>query len=182
MNTAVAIKSKKDIKILKTYFRRQSVRNYLLFIIGINTNLRISDIISLKLKDVLNGEKITEKKTGKTRKIIKNSAIEDALNIYIKRYHPKEDDFLFFSRKIGDNPITRQGVHKILSMARTQCAIVYKISAHSLRKTWGFFAYQSGTKLEYIVVAFNHSSPAVTLRYIGITSHEVEQIFTKLIL
>lgn len=159
------------IRELKSYLRQRSYRDYFLFTLGINSGLRISDILPLRVKDVNQGKylRLREKKTGNARKII----ITPSLKREIKEYtRGKSDyDYLFPSRKDG-KPISRMQAWQILHDAAIACGIEGPIGTHSLRKTFGYHFYHQTKDVAMLQQIFGHSSPSITLRYIGI-NHEM---------
>lgn len=185
MKTAQPIRNRKDIELLKMYLKQKSSRNYLLLVMLMNTNLRVSDGIDLKVSDVADGKKIkehislTEKKTRKYKKIRINESLSDAIKEFIKQESPSPEDYLFKSRK-GDNHISRQQAHKILADAADWIGLKESVSAHSLRKTWAYHAIKNGTDINLLSEALNHSSQAITRKYIGITQDDVDDIYIKL--
>ena len=54
-----------------------------------------------------------------------------------------------------------------------------EIGTHTLRKTFGYHAYQNGSSLELLMDIFNHSSKAQTLRYIGITEEQKKEVYLQ---
>ncbi|KXZ39495.1 Phage integrase family protein [Alkalithermobacter thermoalcaliphilus JW-YL-7 = DSM 7308] len=186
MRTVSPIKDLKHIEILKLYFKNKNLRDYLLFIFGINTNLRIGDLLNLKLEDVYNGKKIREyielkeQKTNKLRKIPINENMRKALKEYMKEEKLRMEDYLFRSKKGKNKPITRQQAHYILSKGGEWCGIEEPISPHSLRKTWGYWAWKTGTNPMLIMEGLNHSSLTITKRYIGVMQEELNKVFINL--
>lgn len=186
MNTVQPIRDQEKIEAMKKILRASTLRDELLFTVGINTGLRICDILELKIGDVLKGKKVAERlevrerKTGKARLIV-FSAKTCRL---IKRYLEKEraaagdDDPLFRSQKGG--AISRQHAYFILNCAARSVGITERIGTHSMRKTFGYFAYKRGVDLAMIQKLLNHSSQAETLRYIGITQEQMDQVMMKL--
>ena len=98
-------------------------------------------------------------------------------------------DYLFRSRK-GDNiPITRQQAYRIINNAAEALGLVERnengviisgeIGTHTLRKTFGYHAFQNGTSLELLMDIFNHSSKSQTLRYIGITEEQKKDVYLQ---
>lgn len=185
MNMTFPIQNKKEINIIKMYLKSKSIRDYLLFVLGINTNLRISDIIDLKVEDVWDNKKVkdyitlNEKKTKKYRKIRINDSLGKAISEFVKSEKPEPYDYLFASRK-GGGHISRQQACNILSQAGDFCGLKEPLSPHSLRKTWGYWAYKSGVSLLLIMDALNHSSLAITKKYLGITQDEIDDVFINL--
>ncbi len=196
MNTVEPIRDIKTIKKMRAVLRGQSTRNELLFILGINVGLRISDILKLKFSDLLkpnnkvkNSVTIKEKKTSKTKTFYIGDVVTKVLENHIKE-NPGFglDDYIFKSRKGGNKPITRQQAYRILNNAaeiiglverddKTGNIISGEIGTHTCRKTFSYFAYQNGTSLELLMSLLNHSSKAQTLRYIGITDEEKKDVY-----
>lgn len=166
MNFVQPIRDQETIEAIKDYLMRQSYRNYMLFVFGINTGLRIQDILKLKVKDVM-GEYLvmTEMKTGK-RKIMKITAV---LKKEIKRYTAdmNPEDVLFPSRQGGKNkPIKRDMAYKIMKNAAIEFGLV-DIGTHTLRKTFGYHMYQKTKDITLVQNMLNHSDKSITMRYIG---------------
>jgi integrase len=186
MATVEALKDKKDIELLKTVLKQRSIRYYLLFVVGCNTGLRIGDILRLKVSDFITGERrsikkhliITEQKTGKTRQIAINSSIQRAFKPYQAEYNPGVDDYLFESRKGLKMPISSTQAYRILNSAASDCKIDINFGTHTMRKTWGYFTYKStGNNIGLVMEMLNHSSPSITLRYIGITQEQKDNTY-----
>lgn len=174
--------------------RQIAYRNKMLFLIGINLSLRISDLITLRwnffLKDDMtfrNFYKIQPKKTKKTGKFVTlyfNEVVRKAILEYIEQY-PIEDmnDFLFKSRK-GNGAISERGVWRIIVDVADEAGIEYNVGTHSLRKTFGYHIWHDAEDKERALVMlmtiFNHSSIATTKKYIGIMNEEIESVFNDL--
>ena len=166
MEVVQPIRSKETIAQFKNILLHRSYRDYILFVIGINTGLRISDILQLKVEDVKGTHiVITEKKTNKHKRFYINEQLRKELNKYIKGMN--DNDYLFPSRK-GDKPITRVQAYRILNDVAEKLGID-EVGTHTLRKTFGYWHYQQYKDVAILQDIFNHSSPSVTLRYIGIT-------------
>lgn len=188
MNTVQPIKDKQKIEDMKIVLRASNYRDYLLFVLGINTGLRISDLLQIRLEDIIDAKGkikesiiIKEIKTGKTRQIIINSSLKKALKEYLATNPDiKSDYYLFRSRKGVNSPISRIQAWHILNKAAQSVAIKENIGSHSLRKTFGFHAYNQGIDITLLQKIFNHSTPSVTLRYIGITQQEINSVYFNL--
>lgn len=178
------IRDRTKIDSIKRYLRGKNVRDYTLFVLGINSGLRISDLLSLKLTDVTNATgkthdrlEILEQKTNKTKEFPLSNTAKKALQDYIAANKPA--DWLFPSRK-GDNPIDRRHAWRIISEAAHAVGITGRIGTHTLRKTFGYWAFKNGADITRIQKLLNHSSPAITLAYIGITKEELDAIYLNL--
>lgn len=140
MKTVQPIRDKNKIDEMKIELKKQGTRDYLLFITGINTGLRISDIRTLKVSDVLNEDRksnthvtITEKKTGKLKKFKINDSLSREFMDYTKNM--KMNDYLFYSRKGINKPITRIQAYRILNTVARKIGLE-EIGTHTLRKTF----------------------------------------------
>ena len=172
------IRDKKQIENVKRYLKDKSMRDYVLFVLGINSGLRISDLLPLTVEDLKEKDRITirEKKTGKTKDFPLSASCKIALGEYLKH---KSTGYLFASRK-GSGAITRQQAYDILNKAARAVGIKDQIGTHTLRKTFGYWAYKSGVGVEVIQKLLNHSAPSVTLRYLGITQDELDAVYINL--
>ena len=159
------------IELLKRELLKSGTRDYMLFVFGINTGLRISDILRMKVVDVKNKTHITfkEQKTKKVKKIKITTMLSTELNDYM--VDKDTTDFLFPSQKDSNDgskkAISRVQAYRILNKAARACSIE-EIGTHSLRKTFGYHHYQLFKDVALLQDIFNHSAPSVTLRYIGL--------------
>lgn len=167
------IRDKKKIELVKVILKKSGFRNYLLFLLGINSGLRISDILKLKVRDVQNVEyiEIKEQKTQKYKKFPVSYSFKRLLNNFTKNKPP--EDWLFKSKK-GNRPITRVQAYRIISKACKKAGITTKIGTHTLRKTFAYHFYQEKKDIALLQTIFNHSTPTVTLRYIGINQDMID--------
>jgi len=180
MNEVLPLKNKNDIERMKKVLEAKP-RDLLLFIIGINTALRISDILPLRVKDITGTHiEITEKKTGKKKRIKINAAILEAFRDLVPK-DAEPNDWLFPSRK-GDKPIGRSQAWRVLSKAAEDAGIRTPFGAHSLRKTFAYHAYKAGVELPLLMRVLNHASQRETLRYIGIESEELDEVYIDICL
>ena len=172
MNTVQPIRDKSIIEKFKNELLKKGSRDYMMFVIGINAGLRISDILPLKMKDVKNVThiKIIEKKTGKAKRFKINPYLRKEIDKYIDGMN--DDDYLFPSRK-GDKPITRVQAYRILNDVAKKLGIE-EVGTHTLRKTFGYWHYQQYKDVAILQEIFNHSVPSITLRYIGINADIID--------
>lgn len=174
MEIVQPIRRKSDIDRMKSVL---SDRDRLMFVIGINSGLRISDILPLRVEQVRNQTSLTlrEEKTGKAKTFRFNQSIIEAVRQLIPE-DAHDGDYLFPSRK-GDRPISRVQAYRIINGAARAVGITEQIGCHTLRKTFGYHAYKAGTDLALLQSIFNHSSQDVTLRYIGITQEAIDDVY-----
>lgn len=186
VNPIREIKKIEDIKKLL-----ENKRNELLFIMGINSALRVSDLLRLTIGDVIDEDgnlkdavTLKEKKTDKTKEFILNKSVKQALSVYLEdRKANKQpiasDSPLFLSRK-SYKAINRGQAWQILHDIGQRVGLE-KIAPHSLRKTFGYQVYKkSGHNIGLVQKLLNHSSSADTLRYIGIEQEELNAAYLEL--
>jgi integrase len=170
------IRSKTQIEDMKWALNRHcSERDYILFLIGINTGLRVSDILNLKKETIL---KLKSKKRkefqireGKTRKarMINITSIFNEVFTYASEL---ESDWLFPSRK-GDKPISKIQAYRQLQKAG-DFANIESVGTHTMRKTFGYWFYKQTGNVAMLQEILNHSHPKITLTYIGINKEETD--------
>jgi site-specific recombinase XerD len=167
-------------KIASSFCGRYAVRDKTLFILGLSTGGRISELLSLRVKDVWQYSKPVDtiyfqksKTKGKRHgrgvpiKTAAKHAIEELMQWYQEQgIELSEETPLFLSQKGG--AITRQHAHDILNQAFTIAKLQGKVSAHSLRKTYANKLLQQGGNLYAVKEALGHASVQTTQDYLGI--------------
>lgn len=189
MNTVEPIRDLKKIDAVKKYLLGAGkIRDHALFVLGINTGLRISDLLNLKWSDILDQNwkfkdsiYIREKKTGKEKKFPINKNAKKAL----RRLSDSLSDVgysypVFLSRQGGLEPISRCSAYRMVNVSCKTVGVPGKIGTHTLRKTWGYWAWKSGVPLPIIMEVLNHSSVTVTKRYLGITQDEINKAYMEM--
>jgi len=150
---------------------KNAERDVFLFLIGINSGLRMSDIVKLKKKDVISSKnpRIVEQKTGKTR-ILYLSSLQELIQDYTKDLKP--EDYLFPSTKGG-----HLEVNTVYQMFQKVAALLDRddIGTHTLRKTFGYHYYKKTKDVATLMEIFGHSSEKITKRYIGINEDEISE-------
>lgn len=145
-------------------------RNNLLFSLGINTGLRVGDLLRLRIEDVKGKSivKIKEEKTSKTRTVHLDAVMAD-----IADYLEDQPDvgYLFPSQRTN-KPISTVQAYRILKHAGDLCGYDY-IGTHTMRKTFGYHYFQRTKDIVTLMIIFNHSSQNITKRYIGIEEDDI---------
>ncbi len=180
MSLVEAIKNKNDILKIQNILEKESYRNLLLFCVGINSGLRISDILKLNVRDVKDRDYISliEKKTKKYKKIPINNKLKKMFKIYTK---DKSLNLPLFTTKFN-NRLDRIEAYRILKRVGKEADIEENIGTHTLRKTFGYHHYKQFKDIAILQKIFNHSSAEVTLRYIGIEQDEIDDAYIKFML
>ena len=179
MNEVQPIRDKNKIEEMKIELLKNCYRDFILFLVGINTGLRISDLLKLIVKDVKNKTHIIlkEQKTGKIKKFFINSQLREEIDKYIQGMEDKE--YLFKSQKGNNKPISRVQAYRILNNASEKIGLK-EIGTHTLRKTWGYHAWQKGFSPALIMETLNHSNLNMTKRYLGIRQDEINDLYGSL--
>lgn len=179
MNVVEPIKSKETIRRIEEILGRKE-RDLLLFVLGINTGLRISDLLALNIEDVKDRDfvDLVEQKTGKRKRFPLNNKIKALIRSYVSN---KPDDDPLFST-IFKNRMERTYVYKMLKKACQKLGLEENIGTHTLRKTFGYHHYHQFRDIVLLQKIFNHYSPSVTLRYIGIDQEEIDNSYINFVL
>ena len=167
------IKDIESINKIKMLLRQESKRNYMLFVLGINTGIRIHDLLNLRVKDIWDGSKAKDflNIVGSETAIYLNDNVKEALNSYLLDSDLGSNDFVFSTRK-SDNPMSRQHAYRIINDAAKAVGVQGKVGTHTLRKTFGYHAYNKGIAISLIQTIYGHSCPSETLKYLGIDQEE----------
>lgn len=199
-HAAEPIKSMDDIIRVSEYLIGQERwRDNMLFIVGINFGLRVSDLRQLRFSNLINDDftfresfPVFEKKTRNTRKkkknryITVNTAVIEAVTLYLEHTPGVTlSDYMFRSQSNrGGNrnlPLDIKSIDRILKGVAADLSLPYKISTHSLRKTFGYhqmmMAGNDDRRLLLLQKIFGHASPRQTLDYIGITEEEIRDAY-----
>ena len=120
--------------------------------------------------------RVREQKTGKENVLVINKATHKALGNYLKHRQPDPEEYLFPSQK-GSGPITVSAANRMIKSWCDQINLRGNYGTHSLRKTFGYIQrVHYGIGFELLCKRFNHSSPAVTMRYLGVEDKEINGI------
>ena len=147
-------------------------RDYILFLLGINSGLRVGDLLNIKTSEI-QGKQVVSLREGKTgkRRTIHLGNIYAELSAYIDTLNVSE--WLFPSRK-GTGPITRVQAYRQFNKAAQMVDMPDGIGTHTLRKTFGYWHYKQFKDIAELQNILNHTHPQITLRYIGITAEQIE--------
>ncbi|MDQ0975888.1 integrase [Neobacillus niacini] len=172
------IRNKQQLEDMKWSLRRHcSERDYILFVLGCETGLRVGDLLKLKRQQIVElkskKQKILKVKEGKTQKI-REIYIENCFGEIFQYASNLDSECLFPSRK-GYKAITPTQAYRQLNKA-AEFAGVESVGNHTLRKTFGYWFYKQTKDVAMLQEILNHSHPSITLRYIGITGEEIKNV------
>ncbi|SUY45061.1 site-specific recombinase XerD [Clostridium putrefaciens] len=168
-----------------THLKGRNERDWILAKFQLNTGLRISDVVTVKVSDILTASLnfkdyfvLKEQKTNKEKKIKLNNALKTVLKGYIKKNKLDYNSYVFRSRKGENAPITVTQAYRILKDAAVNMNIE-NFGTHSLRKTWGYWTYKASRyNVGLIMDTFNHSNQSITLKYIGISQEQKDELYS----
>lgn len=168
-----------EIQQMRDYLSHKDPKYLFLFNFAVNCGLRISDVLPIKVKTVRGKDEfdIVEQKTKKERTVI----VMPALQRYIAEYTKvlNDDDYLFPSRQ-GNTHIKRIMAYNIFNEAGKKIGFDYAIGTHTLRRTFGTFLYKKTGDIVFVQRQLNHSSPAITERYLGLRLEEDKETYNKI--
>lgn len=178
MEYVEALRDIKEINAIKKVLKKHSERDYVLFVLGINTGLKITEMLSLKVEDVMNDNQevknfihIPQKDGFPMKEVYVNEQVRKAIRHFVKEQELGNADYLFASVKTK-LPISRQQAYRIVHDAAKEVRIAGKIGTNSMRKTFGFHAYKRGVAISLLQKFFHHSTRSETLKYIGVDKEE----------
>lgn len=178
-NHIIKVKPIRDKKILDDFIKelekgKNGKRNSLIFKLGLSTGLRISDIIKIRIKDVRGKTEfeLIEQKTNKKRKVYLHSVLTE-LTEYLNTLD-NDQVWLFPNSWHNNKHISSNQYYKILQKIANTLGLDY-IGTHTMRKSFGYWYYKEYKDVATLMTIFNHSSPIITLRYIGITEEDIKK-------
>lgn len=180
-NLVEPIRDPSDIKRIIDYLEDFDTKYSVIFQLGIYSGLRISDIIGLNISDVENKQfiEVLEKKTGKYKKFPINENLQNVIREYLKKRETQwsVDEFepLFVGKK--HCRLGRSQVYREIVKACHNLQIDGNFGTHTMRKTFGYHHYKKFKDVALLQKIFNHSSPAITLSYIGIEQEEIDDSY-----
>ena len=181
MNFVQPIRDKNKIEEMKGELRKNGTRDYMLFYVGINSGLRISDLLKLNYDDIRNKDgnmkshiSIIEKKTNKPKMFPITNGLYAELEKYTRNM--RSGEYLFKSQKGVNRPISASQAYRIIVAAGANVGLT-EIGTHTLRKTFGYHHYQQFHDIAILQQIFNHSSPSITMRYLGLNQDTIDKSY-----
>lgn len=178
------IKHVKDITTIKKSLG-DNPRDFALFVVGINTAFRASELLALTIGQVrrlVSGDTLTvrEQKTGKKRDVTINKAAHDAIQRLLAIMPDAEDAAPLFQSRKGGKAITVSTLNNMVKGWCSWCNLPGNYGSHSLRKTMGYHhRITFGTDLPTLVKVFGHATQAQTLHYLCIQEDAVKDAFMR---
>jgi integrase len=165
-----------DVEIVQIYDSLPSLKYQALFMVGLKTGFRISELLSLKVSSVMQHGAMSNvivverknmkgKKSGRT--VPMHPEVAKLLQKYIEDSRLIPDDVLF--------DISRQAVDKVLKLVKSKLRLQGKVAAHSFRKTFATKVYDAlGHDLVKTQKAMDHSSINSTVKYLSFRQEEID--------
>ena len=189
MGTSQPTRSLDELTAFRSYYLNKEVnlRNYMLICMGLNTALRISDMLQLKWGNVYDFDRkhyvkhivVREGKTGKETRIAINNNLIEAFKMYMGSLKSVSGNDYIFTGKTKGTHLSRSQAFRIITHVAEALNMENGISCHSLRKTFGYYAWKYGTPPAMLMEIYNHSSYEITKRYLGIKQDDRDNVFLK---
>ena len=185
MKSVAAVKTTDQISTVSHMLEKHGGEIYRdIWQLGLNLALRISDLLNLTYEEFAGGETITviEQKTGKSRTI----KLNDKAQTIVKQRQALNPNDKYLFQSVGNRakklqkPLSRETVAR--KFAEVGEIIGVHLGTHSMRKTRGWAMWDAGVSLEVIARVLNHSSPAVTMRYIGLEQADINKTYDDFVL
>ena len=187
MATTQPIRNKNKVRQLAAYYlNRGEIRNHVLIILGVNTALRISDLLRLTWDCVYDFDQqcvrssitLVEMKTHKEKTIALNHSAISALTL-LATSSAGQGRYIIENTRTG-RAISRIQAYRLIRSAAEALKFQERVSCHSLRKTLGYHAWKKGVSLAIIMEIYNHSSLAITRRYLGVTQDDKDAVYLEI--
>ena len=180
MNVVQPIRDARKVAAIEEDLAERNPRDWMLFVAGTNSGLRISDLLELRAEDVREDYLVIKETKTKKRKFLRMTPkLKTAFQTYASDLEDRA--YLFRSRQGGNRPISRRRAYEIVRQAARRHGL-RNIGTHTLRKTFGYHFYQQTKDVALLQEVFNHSSPAITLRYIGINQDVMDQAMRRFVI
>lgn len=172
------IKKIEDIEKINSYLRENNYKGYMIWQTGLNTGLRISDIIRLNVGDVYNKRylNIIEQKTMKTKRFPIIESLQKILNEYCCGRDLEEP---LFTNQFSTKRLDRTTAYRFIVKGCKEAGILENVGTHTMRKTFGYHHYKQFHDAVILQKIFNHSSLRITLMYIGIEQDEIDASYNN---
>lgn len=192
------IRSPKDLNTLKTFLlnnghKNTRLRNYMIVVLGTSLGLRASDLVNIRICDVINSNGtfkdevlVHERKTKKMNHPILNNSSKEAIAAYLNSLNEinLQDYLIKDPTSTSLSPLDKDTIYTILTRANKKLNLPYHIGSHSLRKTFAYWTIKMHPNNANILIALqgmlNHSSPQTTLQYAGITKLEYCKLYNDI--
>lgn len=185
------IRDKHKIRAMAAYLQSndRTGKYYLLFILGINTALRIGDLLKISYDDIFqeNGKfreyvSLKEQKTRKAKKIKLNDATRQALTDYVKKHNLVSGEYFFYPSAPAVNKKTHiERWYAWIYLGKVANTLGIKnFGTHSLRKTFAYHYYKKTKDIGVLMELFNHANQDITMRYIGINQDKLDTVYAEI--
>ncbi len=177
-HTVQPIKDIKDIEKINKYLKENNYKGYVLWQTGLNTGLRVIDIIRLNVGDVANKKylNVIEQKTQKTKRFPIVDNLQKILNDYCKG---RSSDEPLFTNQFNKKRLNRKTAWRFIVEGCKKAGISENVGTHTMRKTFGYHHYKQFHDAVILQKIFNHSSLRITLIYIGVEQDEIDASYNS---
>jgi len=182
--SCIKVEPIRDLKAIKRIKKilTDNPRDFCLFTLGVNTAYRANEMLSIRMRDVAHlnvGDvlEIKQSKVNKYRGVTLNRNVIEAITALLASRAYQSDDFLFYSQRAS--VLTVESVNHFVKQWCKDVGLKGNYGSHSLRKTWGYHQrVQKNAPIPLLMEAFGHTSQKQTLDYLGVQSHEIQDLYS----
>jgi integrase len=174
--------------VMKSFAGAYAVRDKALFLMGVKSGFRISELLSLRVGDVLQAGRLVDrvtvarrnmKKRVEGRTVLLHPDAKTALTVWLEQLrvhgYMTADAFLFQSRKGANRPISRVHAYRVLQSAYTANELTGKLGTHSMRKTFANRVYTAlKGDLPKTQRALGHRNINSTVSYLSFREEDID--------
>lgn len=172
--------------VAKSFRGRFAIRDRALFLLGCKTGYRVSELISLRIGDVVQAGRVVDavyvargamKGQVEGRAVPLNPVAKQAIRSLLHELRGASDDsFLFRSRKGANEPISRFQAHRVLKAACCRAGLTGKLGTHTMRKTFANKVYDRlGGDLVKVQRAMGHRNINSTVAYLSFRQEDIDE-------
>lgn len=175
MNYVEPIRYIEDIYKMYDYLSKRSERDYLFFKFAIHTGIKLNDLLSLFVRDIVDDSfeviHFWDKHPEQHIRVMIPETLRQELKDYVTSENLDCDDLLFQSKRTH-NSLSQQQAYRIINRAANDSSIEH-VGLTTLRKTFAYHAYKAGISISIIQKYLGHQTSYETMKFIGISKQEV---------
>ncbi len=175
--------------VMQSFGGRYATRDRALFLLGIYTGFRITELLSLRIQDVYQHNHVIPRVTvprrhmkGKyaSRSVPLHPLAQLALAAWIaqmpRHFEGAPESYVFRSREGGNKPISRMHAHRLLREAFDSCEMTGNLGTHSMRKTFAKKVHRRlGNDLAKTKEALGQKHITATMHYMSFLAEEIDE-------
>ena len=180
-------------KVATSFAGNYAIRNRGLFVLGVSTGGRISELLSLRIGDVYQNNKSVSDllfdksvvKGGEVSRAVPvnvdgRTAIQGLIAWHVERYGNIDVERPLFPSRQGSGAMDRRMAHTVLKTAFEAAGLNGKLATHSMRKSFAQRLYEQTNDIFAVQEMLGHKNVATTQRYLGVNYASVRDAVEKM--